>query len=194
VLEPLVRSRPGLRVPRAWDPFELAVRAVLGQQVSVRAATTLAGRLAERYGRPISRPRGRLERLFPTAQALAGVDPLGIGLTRAREETLRGLARAVASGSLRLDATLTPQETAERLLALPGVGPWTAQYVLLRALGEPDVFPCGDLGLRRALANGHGLPSAQEIERTAEPWRPWRSYAALHLWMANGAAQNGAEP
>ncbi|MBI2963506.1 MAG: 3-methyladenine DNA glycosylase 2 [Deltaproteobacteria bacterium] len=193
VLDPLLRSRPGLRVPRAWDPFELAVRAVLGQQVSVGAATTVAGRLAARYGRTIHCPRGRLTRLFPRPETLVDADLSGIGLTRARAATLRGLARAVAGGTLRLDAALAPHETADRLLALPGIGPWTVEYVLLRGLGEPDVFPCGDLGLRRALADGHGLPSAREIERIAEEWRPWRSYAALHLWMGGGAPA-GAQP
>lgn len=189
VLEPLVRARPGLRVPRAWDPFELAVRAVLGQQISVRAATTLAGRLVEHCGRTVRRPCGNLTRLFPRPEAIAEADLSAIGLTRARAETLRGLARAVAGGKLCLDASIAPEQTVERLLAVPGIGPWTAQYVLLRGLGEPDAFPSGDLGLRRALANGHGLPSARELERIAEGWRPWRSYAALHLWIGESTVK-----
>ena len=182
VLGTRVGARPGLRVPGAWNGFELAVRAVLGQQVTVRAATTLAGRLVARFGRPIDNPGRGLTHLFPRPQALAGADLGSIGLTAARAETIRGLARAVASGDLRLEAPLGLAEVVARLAALPGIGEWTAQYIAMRACGEPDAFPAADLGLRRSLANGNGMPSARALAGLSEAWRPWRSYAAIHLW------------
>jgi AraC family transcriptional regulator of adaptative response / DNA-3-methyladenine glycosylase II len=183
-LQRLVNARPGLRVPGAWDGFELAVRAILGQQVSVAAATTLAGRLAKRFGRPLERPVGSLTHLFPTAETLSRGDLQAIGLTNARAETIRGLAVAVVRGRLRLEASLGLDDAVQRLSALPGIGEWTAQYVALRAFGEPDAFPAGDLGLRRALADDTGLPSTPLVSRMAESWRPWRSYAAVHLWTS----------
>src|SRR5262249_15684353 len=161
----LVRARPGLRVPGAWDGFELAVRAILGQQVTVRAATTLAGRLVQRFGRPIDVPVPGLTHLFPDPRTLAGADLGGIGLTKPRAETIRSPARAVAAGTLSLDASGGHEAGVARLAALRGVGEWTAQYVSLRAFGDPDAFPFGDLGLRRALANGAGMPSARTVAR-----------------------------
>jgi AraC family transcriptional regulator of adaptative response / DNA-3-methyladenine glycosylase II len=181
-LRRLVRARPGLRVPGAWDGFELAVRAILGQQVSVAAARTLAGRLAERFGVRVDGGAEGLTHLFPTAESLADADLRGIGLTNARAETVRGIARAIVGGTLVLDAPRGLDDAVARLCALPGIGTWTAQYIALRALGERDAFPSGDLGLRRALANGSGMPSTKELERLAEAWRPWRAYAAIHLW------------
>lgn len=176
-LAPLVRRRPGLRLPSAYDPFELAVRAIVGQQVSVAAATTVTGRVVARCGTPLPRPqqRGALTHLFPAPAALAAADLAGLGLTTRRADTLRRFAAAVAGGTLRLDAARGPDELAARLQALPGIGPWTAQYVALRAFGEPDAFPAGDLGLRRA------LPGVDLDQRSAG-WSPWRGYAALHLW------------
>ncbi len=186
-LRALVRARPGLRVPGAWDGFELAVRAILGQQVTVRAATTLAGRLVQRFGRPIDGSVPGLTHLFPDPQALADADLGGIGLTTSRAETIRGLARAVAAGLLALDASRGFEDGVARLAALRGIGEWTAQYVALRAFGDPDAFPFGDLALRRALANGAGMPSARAVARIAERWRPWRAYAAIHLWASASA-------
>jgi AraC family transcriptional regulator of adaptative response / DNA-3-methyladenine glycosylase II len=183
-LRRLVHARPGLRVPGAWDGFELAVRAILGQQVSVAAATTLAGRLAKRFGRPLEQPAGSLTHLFPTAETLSRGDLQSLGLTKARAETIHGLAVAVAQGRLRLNASLGLDEAVRRLSALPGIGEWTAQYVALRAFGEPDAFPEGDLGLRRALADDTGMPSTRLVSRMAESWRPWRGYAAVHLWTS----------
>jgi AraC family transcriptional regulator of adaptative response / DNA-3-methyladenine glycosylase II len=183
-LAKLVRARPGMRVPSAWDPFELVVRAILGQQVSVAAATTLAGRLATRSGVPLDRPRAGLSRLFPAPSALAAADLAGIGLTRARAETIRNFARVVASGELRLDSLNGLDDIVGKLVALPGIGEWTAQYVALRAFGERDAFPAGDLGLRRAMASGQDLPSEVALARLAEAWRPWRAYAAIYLWTA----------
>jgi AraC family transcriptional regulator of adaptative response / DNA-3-methyladenine glycosylase II len=176
LLAPLVAARPGLRVPGAYDGFELAVRAVLGQQVSVPAARTLAGRLAGRLGTRLETADRSPSVLFPGPADLADADLSGLGLTTARQATLRALATAVAGGTLELDHGSDPEETAARLAELPGIGPWTISYILMRAVGDPDAFPAGDLGLRRALDSLGG--------RTARPdrWRPWRAYAAVHLW------------
>lgn len=175
-----VKARPGVRVPGAWEPFELAVRAVLGQQISVRAATTFAGRLAEAFGEPL----GDDDRLFPTAAALADAELTRIGLTTARARTLNALARAVQADPSLLVARASLDETVARLCALPGIGPWTAQYVCMRALREPDAFPTADLGLLRALEKGGVRPTAGVLQDRAEAWRPWRAYAALRLWTA----------
>jgi AraC family transcriptional regulator of adaptative response / DNA-3-methyladenine glycosylase II len=181
-----VRARPGLRVPGAWDGFELAVRAVLGQQVSVRAATTFAGRLVAAHGEPLAlagAQAGEPDRVFPTPEAVAGADLTVIGLTRARAATLNALGAAMAADRGLLRAYETLEETTEKLGALPGVGPWTAQYVAMRALREPDAFPASDLGLLRAMETPGGRPSPTELAALAEAWRPWRAYAALRLWM-----------
>jgi AraC family transcriptional regulator of adaptative response / DNA-3-methyladenine glycosylase II len=184
LLAPLVAAGPGLRIPRAFDPFEMAVRAVLGQQVSVAGARTLAGRLVAALGEPLAEPRGRLTHLFPTAERIAGADLSGLGLTRGRAATLQRLAAAVARDGLLLDPTADGEQTRARLLALPGIGPWTASYVAMRALADPDALPAADLGLRRALER-QGLPSdVRSITARAEAWRPWRSYATMHLWMS----------
>lgn len=175
LLAPLVDERPGLRVPGSWDGFELAVRGVLGQQVSVSAARTLAGRLASSFGVPLPEPDGTLTHVFPGPQAIADAAVERIGVPRARAEALRRLARAIASGELALDPWADAEATRAALLELPGIGPWTAEYVALRGLGDPDAFPAGDLGLRRA-----GATPAR-----AEAWRPWRAYAAIHLWAAS---------
>ena len=183
LLGPRVEAAPGLRIPGAWDGFELAVRAVLGQQVTVKGATTLAGRLAERFGAPLDVVReGEPSRLFPGPSELAGADLTAIGLPRARAGAIGSLARAVAAGEIALDATRAPEETRRALAALPGIGDWTAQYVAMRALGEPDAFPASDLGLRRALAPRSTPLTARELAVRAEPWRPWRAYAAMYLW------------
>lgn len=183
LLGPLVRRRPGLRVPGIWDPFECAVRAVLGQQVSVAAARTLAARLVARAGRRLAEVSDGLTHLFPDAEGLATADLDGLGLTGARVTVLRLLARAVVEG--RLDFAAPVEEVSVSLAGLAGFGDWTAQYVALRAIGEPDAFPAGDIVLRRVA--GAGLPlTARALERRAEAWRPWRGYAALHLWAAAG--------
>lgn len=171
-LAPLVAARPGVRVPGAADGFELLVRTVLAQQVSVAAAHTFARRLVEAYGKPLDSPTGALTSCFPTAEALADATYDGIGLTGRRVTTLRTLAAAHAAGHLRLDPGADRDETRARLLAMPGIGPWTADYLAMRALGDPDAFPATDLVLRRASA-----------ELTPDRWRPWRSYAAMHLWL-----------
>ncbi len=186
--DPLLRShldrRPGLRLPGAWDPFELSVRAILGQQVSVAGATTLAGRLAERFGRPLPKPVGPLCRLFPRPADLVGADIAAIGMPRTRGATIAALAQAVDSGELDFDRLGPHWE--EHLQRLPGIGEWTAQYIGMRALGEPDAFPASDLGLLRAVDPSRATTPRQLRER-AEKWRPWRAYAAVYLW----AGENG---
>jgi AraC family transcriptional regulator of adaptative response / DNA-3-methyladenine glycosylase II len=183
-LRPLVDSRPGLRVVGAWDGFELGVRAILGQQVSVRAASTLAARVAERLGTPVAGfEHLGVDRLFPAAERLAGADLRPLGLTTARAATVRAFARAVADGDLVLDPSQGLDRLVGRLCEVPGVGPWTAHYVAMRAAGERDAFPSSDLGLRRHLGGSTRMGPA-ELARRAEGWRPWRAYAAMHLWTA----------
>lgn len=182
-LAPLVSRRPGLRVPGCFDGFEIAVRAIVGQQVSVAAARTLAGRIAARF-RPDDAADGHLVP-FPSAETLAEADLSGLGMTTRGAATIRTLARAVASGEVSLDRGVDRVETRAGLLALPGIGPWTADYVALRAFGDPDAFPVGDLVLRKQAA-ALGLPGREkELTAHAERWRPWRAYAAVHLWAAS---------
>ncbi|MGH9063484.1 MAG: DNA-3-methyladenine glycosylase family protein [Acidimicrobiales bacterium] len=191
-LAPLVASRPGLRLPGAYDGFEVAVRVVLGQQVTVAGASTLSGRLAASLGTPLSEPSGQLTHLFPTPDAVAGADLATIGIPRQRAAALRALAGAVAAGELALDGSADRDETAARLLALPGIGPWTAACIAMRALHDSDAFPSTDLGLRRSAAAA-GLPSAApDLVAHAERWRPWRAYAVVHLWTSGPAGPAGA--
>lgn len=177
----------GLRVPGAFDGFELAVRAILGQQVTVAAARTIAGRLVERFGDPVDTPDPRLGRLFPTPARLARAssDDLGrIGIVRQRQAAIVALARAVDAGEISLSPAGDPADIMRRLRALPGVGDWTAQYIAMRALHWPDAFPAGDIALQRAL----GLPRSRRAgiaaERASLAWQPWRSYAVLRAWHA----------
>ncbi len=179
-----VRSSPGRRAPGHVDGFELAVRAILGQQVSVAGARTLATRLSLAYGVPLPIADPSLTHLFPTAAALADADPAALGMPRARATALIGLACAVAAGELTLDPGCDRDEASTRMLALPGIGPWTASYVAMRALGDPDVFLPSDLGVRHGL-RALGLPSdVRGADQTARNWRPWRSYALQHVWAA----------
>ena len=182
LLAPLVQRHPGLRIPGAWDPFECAVRAVLGQQVSVACGRMLAARLVARAGRPISTAISELTHLFPTPAELAGADLTGLGLTGERLRVLQNFAEAAAKG--KLDFEGATDRICDALAALPGIGDWTAQYVALRGLGEPDAFPASDRILRR-MAGGCGAPlSVADLQAAAEAWRPWRGYAAMHLWRA----------
>lgn len=188
LLAPLVAARPGLRVPGAWDPFELSVRAILGQQVSVRGARTLAGRLVAAFGRPL--PGGStdgLTHLFPSPAALAKADLSGIGIPKTRAAAIRTLAAAVHTGRFELTAARGLEDFETRLCALPGIGPWTAQYVALRAFGEPDAFPAGDLGLRRALEAARVPANAAALRERSLSWSPFRAYATLHLWSSLAA-------
>jgi len=182
-LRSAVRANPGLRVPGAFNGFEMGVRAILGQQVTVKAATTIAGRYAERFGRRIATPFAELSRLTPApAQvAAASVDDLArYGIIAARASSIIALAKAQRSGSLRLDggAHHDPEDAIQRLRGLPGIGPWTAHYIAMRALRWPDAFPKEDIAVR----NNLGRISANEAEAMSQAWRPWRSYAVMHLW------------
>ncbi|MGA2135122.1 MAG: AlkA N-terminal domain-containing protein [Bryobacteraceae bacterium] len=187
VLTARLDSHPGLRVPGCWNGFELAVRAILGQQITVKGATSLAGRLVRALGQPCVGPTG-LTHVFPSPEVLADAALDNIGLTAKRAQTLRALARAVCDGRICFEGVADSGALLARLCEIPGIGAWTAQYVAMRALGEPDAFPSGDLGLLRAL----DLRSAGELERRAETWRPWRAYAAIYLW-AGGARDQAKE-
>lgn len=184
-LDPLLARRlkhhPGLRVPGAFDSFELGMRAILGQQVSVRGASTLAGRFAQRFGEVIETPLPCLNRIAPTAETLSTARSATLavlGLPSARAESLRKLASAVTRRQIDLDPGIDPTAIVARLVELPGIGPWTVEYIAMRALRWPDAFPVGDLGLVKA----SGLKSAKALAKVAERWRPWRAYAAMHLW------------
>ena len=182
-LAPLLRQRPGLRVPSGWDGFEIAVRAILGQQVSVAAARTFAARIAQRFGETLPVPFAPgLQHLFPTPEALADADLTEIGLTRARADTVRTVARAVLSGDVDFRVERTLEEFVARWTALPGIGPWTAHYIALRAMGHPDAFPADDLVLQKAVPTDGSRMTASALTAHAEAWRPWRAYAVLQLW------------
>jgi AraC family transcriptional regulator of adaptative response / DNA-3-methyladenine glycosylase II len=182
-----VKRHPGLRLPGAWDTFELAVRAVLGQQVSVAGASTLAARLAAKFGEPVETPFEYLNRLAPSARTLAAAEPeqiAKIGLPRARAATLRDLAMAAERGELKFGPADTVEHVVAALRKIRGIGEWTAQYVAMRALRFPDAFPAADLGVRKALATpGAPLPDERKVLARAAAWRPWRGYATLHLWQ-----------
>lgn len=188
VLARRVEAHPGLRVPGCWNGFELATRAILGQQITVKGATALAGRMVRTFGQPFS-PAVSLTHIFPSADVLADARLASIGLPKARAETIRALARAVCSGQISFEGIVELDAFLVKLCEIPGIGKWTAQYVAMRALGEPDAFPSGDLGLLRAL----DLGSSRELEERAEAWRPWRAYAAMYLWSvaSEGKASAG---
>jgi AraC family transcriptional regulator of adaptative response / DNA-3-methyladenine glycosylase II len=191
-LLPLLRKQPGIRVPGVWDGFELTVRAILGQQISVAAATTLSGRLARRYGAPLSTavpnlPDGVAPTLvFPRAEKLLRARLGDLGIINSRAETIRRVAKHVAEGSIDFDPSQDIDEFCRSLVAIKGIGEWTAQYVAMRALKDPDAFPHSDLGLLRAFDS----PSRERLKPAAlksraEAWRPWRAYAALLLWSSD---------
>jgi AraC family transcriptional regulator of adaptative response / DNA-3-methyladenine glycosylase II len=182
LLGPLVRAAPGLRLVGHVDAHELAVRAVLGQQVSLAGAATLAARLVTQQGEPLSRPLGTVTHLFPTAQALVAIEPERLAMPGARRAALLALTRALASGELVLDPGADRAQASRGLLALPGIGPWTADYVAMRGLRDPDAFLPTDLGVRHALTalGADGRPAA--AARLAESWRPYRAYGLMHLW------------
>lgn len=185
-----IALRPGLRVPGGWDGFEIAVRAVLGQQVSVAGATTLASRLLRTFGTPCTAAGDGFDRLFPSAAALREAPLESIGLPRARAASLRALAAAVADGMIDFSAGQRLDDFVTRLCALPGIGAWTAHYVAMRALSHPDAFPAGDLILRQVLGNGSAI-SERDCAARSQPWRPWRAYAVLHLWQLSSELANG---
>src|SRR3990167_10133667 len=183
-LRPLLKRHPGLRLPSGWDGFEIAVRAVLGQQVSVAAARTLAARLAARFGQrlPEALAASGFEYSFPTAAQLADADLASIGLTRARADTVRTVARALLDGRVDFRSEHTLDDFVARWVALPGIGPWTAQYIAMRGLGHPDAFPTDDLVLRRAASDDGSVLGSKALAARSDGWRPWRAYAVIHLW------------
>jgi AraC family transcriptional regulator, regulatory protein of adaptative response / DNA-3-methyladenine glycosylase II len=188
VLAPLVAARPGLRVPGAWDGFELAVRAIFGQQITVPAAIKLLGKLVAAYGAPLPaglRDGEGLSHLFPSPARIAGADIAGLGMPKARAMAVTSLASAIAADPAIFSRSASLEETVAKLRSLPGIGEWTAQYIAMRELREPDAFPAADIGLLRAMADADGLrPSPAALLARAERWRPWRAYAAQHLWAA----------
>ncbi len=186
-LAPLVAARPGLRVPGAWDGFELAIRAIIGQQVTVGAATRLAGRLVREHGPlfPGTVGNAALSHLFPRPQALAGAEISGMPAARARAITALTSAAAVDPELFERGSDLGA--SVEKLQAQPGIGEWTAHYIAMRAMREPDAFPAADIGLMRAMDDGAGRPTVATLLMRAENWRPWRAYAAIHLWAADTA-------
>ena len=189
MLKNIARRSPGIRVPGAWDGFELIVRAILGQQVSVKAATTLAGRIAARYGEKVVLPASLVSKadaldlgyLFPTPEKLARAHLNDMGLVTSRAETIRRVARAVVNREVDFDTAQDPGEFCQRLITIRGIGEWTAEYVAMRALKYPDAFPASDLGLIKAMGGADAI-SPTQLKQRAESWRPWRSYAALLLW------------
>jgi AraC family transcriptional regulator of adaptative response / DNA-3-methyladenine glycosylase II len=184
-LAPLVTARPGLRVPGAWDGFEMAIRAILGQQITVAAAVRLAGRLVAAYGEPLAEPDGALTHVFPTPMALANADLAALGMPRSRAAALSAVAAAVLADPHLFDTNCELDDAILRLKAIRGVGEWTAQYIALRQLREPDAFPAADIGLIRAITKREGRESSSaDLLDRANCWRPWRAYAAQHLWAA----------
>jgi AraC family transcriptional regulator of adaptative response / DNA-3-methyladenine glycosylase II len=196
-LAPLVAARPGLRVAGAWDGFELAVRALLGQQITVTAAVGLAGKLVATYGKPLTGAASEFDGLthvFPGPERLAEDDLSTLGLTRARAAALGSLARAVIADPELFGPRRSLEEAIVKLRALPGIGEWTAQYIAMREMREPDAFPAADLGLMRAMADRKGRrPSPGALLARAERWRPWRAYAAQHLWASQGMSYDRRE-
>lgn len=178
-LAPRIRKQPGLRVPGAWDPFELGIRAILGQQVTVKGASTLAGRLVASCGRVLEPIDPHLTHIFPSPAQLAAADLSALGVPARRRATLQALARAVADDAV----SFTGGDLEAALGALPGIGDWTVQYVLMRACSDPDAFPASDLWLRRAA----GAATTAALLDRAEAWRPWRAYAAMYLWQGDQA-------
>lgn len=190
LLASAVAARPGLRVPGAFDGFELAARAILGQQITVKAATTIAGRFAAALGEPIDTPHAELTHLSPGAERVsaATIDEIAsLGIIRTRARSLIAIAQELASGRLTLDAGADPAAMIAQLIELPGIGAWTAHYIAMRALKWADAFPKEDIALRNAL----GRVSAVRAEQLSQPWRPWRSYATIHLWCEAGERASG---
>ena len=183
-LKPLIAGLPGIRVPGAFDRFEQIVRAILGQQVSVKAATTLAGRIAERYGDKSERfADANLGRLFPTPEKLTRAKLESLGITSGRASTIRRVASAIVRSELDLDPAANLADFVEAFTSIKGIGEWTAQYVLMRGMKDPDAFPASDLGIVKALsAPGSARISPRDVAEQSEAWRPWRAYAALLLW------------
>ena len=189
----LIAARPALRIPSHWEPFETAMRAILGQQVTLAAAAKLCGRLVERAGPCIAGVgEGEPDRLFPDALEVLAADLSSMGMPGARVRALQAVAEAFIADPELFARSASVEETVGRLQAIKGIGAWTAHYIALRACGEPDAFPASDVGLLRGALDAQGLrPTAKALEARAEAWRPWRSYAAQHIWMADGEPVEG---
>lgn len=183
-----IAARPGLRVPGAWDGFETAVRAILGQQITVAAARKLAGKMVARFGDPLPRTSTRLRNRFPRPAVLAVADIASLGMPAARARAVSALALEMVANPELLSPVGRLEDSVRRLERLPGIGAWTAQYIAMRVLREPDAFPASDVGLLRAVADGESRPKPDELLEIAEAWRPWRAYAAQHLWMKDSDA------
>jgi AraC family transcriptional regulator of adaptative response / DNA-3-methyladenine glycosylase II len=188
VIGPLLRRRPGIRAPGTWDPFETGVRAIIGQQVSVAGAGTIAARVVERHGTPVPGLRALgLTHLFPSASTLARAHLEDVGLTSSRTAAINAFAGAVAEGAIQLDRSSRLDELVASVSAIPGLGQWTAQYLALR-LGEADAFPAADLGIRRSLSGAIGRPlTPHDVRPISDRWRPWRAQAAASLWLGDQA-------
>jgi 3-methyladenine DNA glycosylase/8-oxoguanine DNA glycosylase len=194
-LAPLIAARPGLRVPGAWDGFEVAIRAILGQQITVAGAIRLAGKIVAAHGTPLPPALAEpgLTHLFPRPETIAQVNLAPHGMPGARARALSAMAAAHVADPTLFAGGAGLESGIARLIALPGIGEWTACYIAMRALREPDAFLTGDIGLMRALADAKGKrPTKAELAARAEAWRPWRAYAALHLWTADGARRAAA--
>ncbi len=191
LLGPLVAARPGLRVAGSVDPHEIVVRAIVGQQVSLAGAATVVGRFVAAHGEPLGFADPTLTHVFPTVDRLAVADPTGLSMPRSRGAALVGVCRALADGELVLDPGVDRSGIGAALQSRPGIGPWTAAYIAMRGLGDPDVMLAGDLGVRHAVAARGGDDRVREIERAAHAWRPWRSYAVAHLWASLEPAEPG---
>ena len=184
LLKRIIETCGGMRLPGAWDPFEVVIRAVVGQQISVKGAQTILGRIAEKAGMPAGKYAARnLNFFFPDAGEVAGAGLSGLGMPQQKSDTLQRVAEAVHSGRLRLEAGRKSSQFTEEISRIKGIGPWTANYIAMRAFGEPDAFIAQDLGIAKALTpNGGTRPTANQIQKRAEAWKPWRAYAAVYLW------------
>ena len=187
LLAPLLARRPGLRLPGAWDGFEMAVRAVIGQQITVAGARSLLGKLVARCGAGVAVAEDGLSHVFPTPDRLVGKDLAALGMPRARALAIQSLAQSALADPALFERGAGLEEAVKSLCAVPGIGEWTAHYIAIRALREPDAFPASDIGLLRALASNGVRPTPRALAARAEAWRPWRAYAAQHLWAHDAA-------
>lgn len=184
ILASVIEQTPGMRIPGSVEPFEVGIRAIIGQQISVKGALTMLNRLVAVCGDKYQGQWSELTRLFPTPEAIVATSLDGMGFTQRRIDTLKAFSRAVIERPELMSRDVDPQWRRQALLAISGIGPWTVNYLELRGFSEPDAFPAGDLGVRKALVHGSALPSEKQVEHMSQPWRPWRAYAALHLWQS----------
>lgn len=185
LLSSLVAQRPGIRVPGSFNPFELCIRAIIGQQISVKGATTLIGRIAQRFGKKLASQNAfGLKYLFPGPEKLVDANFEGIGLTNARVATIRQLSTAVLDNRVKFHLDADPARLRKALLDIKGIGEWTAQYILMRTIKHPDAMPFTDLGLLKAISTDGNPATEKQLKEISIPWKPWRAYAAMHLWLS----------